>query len=69
MLAALLAALPPTLAALPALLSGIAAFRERRQALMTPDAATSTHRATEAEDDAELERRRAEAETAKGTTL
>ena len=61
--------LTSTLAALPSLIQGIEAFRTKRQALMTPNPATSTHRQTEAEDDAELERRRAEDETAKGTTL
>ena len=69
MFAFLTAILPPTIAALPALIGGIAAFRAKRAALMAVDPATSTHAATEAEDDAELERRRGEAETAKGTTL
>lgn len=59
--------LTATLAALPALLQGIEAFRTKRAVLMTPNPATSTHRQTEAEDDAEIERRRAEA--AKGTAL
>ena len=61
--------LTATLAALPALINGIEAFRAKRAVLMTSNPATSTHRQTEAEDDAEIERRRAEVETAKGTTL
>ncbi len=55
--------LSATLAALPALLSGLEAFRVKRAALMSVDPATSTHAATAAEDDAELARRRAASTT------